>query len=207
MYRNRIRIRPFAPAVVGAAILTLSVAACEGESPVSPGESQGTMEAVVRDDPGAAAGPAMSPARAFASGGFEANARIQVFLDGAWQDVNGLSSVDVRAELQGGEETVGSATVEARTYDRARVVLTDARSRLDGDTNIGVGPAGVSVTLSIAGGGEVIVEHDQPVTVEGGGTTRVVLDLNSHVWLSEGALESGAVARSTFESAATVRVE
>ena len=60
---------------------------------------------------------------------------------------------------------------------------------------------------SIAGGGEVIVEHDQPVTMEAGGTTRVVLDLNSHVWLGGGALESGAVARSTFESAATVRVQ
>lgn len=60
---------------------------------------------------------------------------------------------------------------------------------------------------SFAGGGEVIVEHDQPVTLEGGGTTRVVLDLNSHVWLGEGSVESGAVARSTFESAAAVRVQ
>jgi hypothetical protein len=203
----RIRIRPFTPAVVGAAILTLSLAACESDSPTAPGESQGTMEAVVRDDPGAAAGPAMSPARAFASGEFEANARIQVFVDGAWQDVNGLANVDVRAELQGGEETVGSATVEARTYDRARVVLTNARSHLDGDTNIGVGPIGVSVTVSIAGGGEVIVEHNQPVTVEADGNTRLILDLNSHVWLSEGAVESEAVARSTFESAAAVRVQ
>jgi len=93
---------------------------------------------------------------------------------------------------------VGSATVEARTYDRARVILTDARSHLDGDTNIGVGPIGVSVTLSIAGGGEVIVEHSEPVTVEAEGTTRLILDLNSHLWLGEGALESGAVARSTF---------
>ena len=65
----------------------------------------------------------------------------------------------------------------------------------------------MSVTLAIAGGGEVIVEYNQPLTVEANGTTRVVLDLNSHVWLSEGAVESGTVARSTFESAVAVRVQ
>jgi hypothetical protein len=195
------------PTLAGAALLSFALAACDGESPTQPPEEHGTVEAVVRDDPGASgSSAAMSPARAFASGEFEATARIQVQVDGVWRDLDGLAAVDVRAEIQGGEETVGSATVEARTYERARVVLTDARTHLDGETQIGVGPIGVAVTLSIGGGGEVVVESTQPLTVQANGTTRLVLDLNSHVWVDEGAVDAGAVSRSSFESAAALRV-
>lgn len=200
------RTRRLAPTALAAALL-FPLAACDGDSVTSLDDDQGVLEAVVRDDPNAAGTPAMAPSQVFAQGEFEADARVQVEVDGAWQDVSGLTSVSLRTELQSGEETAGSAALEARTYERARIVLTNGRTHLDAESTIGIGPIGVDLTLSIAGGEEVVVEHSQPVTVEADGTTRLVLDLNSHLWLDQSSIESGTVARSSFESAARILVQ
>lgn len=189
-----------------AAALFLPLTACDRETVTSVNGNMGTLHIVVRDDAGAAGGAARSPSRIFAQGEFEADARVQVHVDGEWQNVSGLTDFHVWAELQGGEETAGSAEVEARTYDRVRIVLRNGRTHLDAESNIGVGPIGVSLTLSIAGGEEVIVEYGHPVMVEADGTTRLTLDLNSHLWMDQASLESGTVTRSTFESAARLEV-
>jgi hypothetical protein len=190
-------------ALATAAVFPLS--GCDGSDPVAP--QDGTVEAVVRDDPGPAGGPALTSHEGSISGEFEATARVQVFVDGQWQDLSGLANVDTRTEIRGGEGAMGSASVEARTYERVRIVLTNARAEVDGSSHIGLGPIGVDVTVQIGGGGEVVVEHNQPVTVNAGATTRLVLQLNSHLWLNDAAVMGQAVARSDFESAAVISVQ
>ncbi len=192
------------------ALILFPLAACDDDSPTTPPDGeQGTMEAVVQDD-----GGAQSPAQAWAtegsgevSGQFEGQARVEVMVDGAWQQVSGLADMNAEAELQGGASTMGTATVEARTYDRVRVVVSNANADVDAGSEIGIGPIETSISLTIAGGGDAVIEYNQPVTVQADANTRLVLHLNSQAWLTEDALEAGAVTSAAFESAATVVVQ
>jgi hypothetical protein len=194
-------------AVMLAASLPLS--ACNGDDdPVGPPDDpQGTMEMAVRDAPPSAGAAGAALAGAEVSGEFRADARVQVFVDGAWEDVSGLTNLTVNTELQAGEELVGSATVDARTFERARIVLTNARADVDAGSQIGLGPIGVDITVSVAGGGEVIIEHTAPVVVGSEAPRRLVLVLNSQAWLDEEAAESQLVSRAEFESAVQIVVQ
>lgn len=191
------------------ALAVLSLTACDDDSPTDPGTEGGTMEAVVRDGE---SGQSIALSEIGAqtenvSGQFEGQVTVQVEVDGTWQDVEGMTSLNANAELRSGESTMGSTTVEARTYDRVRIVVTDANADVDAGSDIGAGPIEVDVSLAIAGGGEVIVEYNQPVTVQADATTRLVLDINSQSWLTSDAVQAGAVTRAAFEGAATVLVQ
>lgn len=191
------------------ALAVLSLTACDDDSPTDPGTEGGTMEAVVRDGE---SGQSIALSEIGAqtenvSGQFEGQATVQVEVDGTWQDVEGMTSLNADADLRSGESTMGSTTVEARTYDRVRIVVTDANADVDAGSDIGAGPIEVDVSLAIAGGGEVIVEYNQPVTVQADATTRLVLDINSQAWLTSDAVQAGAVTRAAFEGAATVLVQ
>ena len=191
------------------ALILFPLAACDDDSPTTPGADQeGIMEAVIQDN-----GGSQSPAQAWAtegsgevSGQFEGQARIEVMVDGAWQQVSGLANMNAEAQLGGGESTMGSATVEARTYERVRVVVSNANADVDAGSDIGIGPIEASISVIIAGGGDVVIEYNQPVTVQADASTRLVLDINSELWLTGDALEAGAVSSAAFQSAATVIV-
>lgn len=196
-------------ATVFTALAVLSLTACDDDSPTDPGTEAGTMEAAVRDG---SSGQSIALSEIGAqtenvSGQFEGQATVQVEVDGTWRDVEGMTSLNANAELRGGESTMGSTTVEARTYDRVRIVVTNANADVDAGSDVGAGPIQVDVSLAIAGGGEVIVEYNQPVTVQANATTRLVLDINSQAWLTSDAVQAGAVTRAAFEGAATVLVQ
>lgn len=192
------------------ALILFPLAGCDDDSPTTPGaDDEGTMEAVIQDN-----GGAQSATQAWAtegsgevSGEFEGQARVEVMVDGAWQQVSGLTNLNAEAELRGGESIMGSATVGARTYDRVRLVVSNARADVDAGSDIGIGPIEASISLTIAGGSDVVVEYNQPVTVQADGSTRLVLDINSQAWLTSDALEAGAVTSAAFQSAATVLVQ
>ncbi|TVP78432.1 MAG: hypothetical protein EA352_02080 [Gemmatimonadales bacterium] len=192
------------------AIALLPLAACGSDSPTTPNEGEGTMEMVVRDGPNAESEGPMArtlSSEGEVSGAFQGEVRLEAEVDGAWQTVTGLGNLDAEVELRGGESLAGSATVEARTWDRVRVVVSDANAEVDAGSQIGIGPIEVGVTLTIAGGSQVVLEHDQPVSVQADGTTRIVLDLNSEAWLTESAVGAEAVTAAAFEGAAAVVVQ
>lgn len=192
------------------ALVLFPLSGCDDDSTTSPnGSVEGTMQAVVYDG-GAAGAPATISAQettGHVSGRFEADARVEVMVDGTWQEVSGLADLNANADLGSGASTMGSATVEARTYDRVRVVVSNANADVDAGSEIGFGPIEVDVSLSIGGGGDIVVEHPQPVTVGAGATTQLVLDLNSSAWLDDDSVQAGAVTSAAFESAATVMVQ
>jgi len=193
-----------------AAFAILPLTACGSDSPAGPTEEQGTMEAVVRDNPSTGSAAMMAAGGESAdhvSGEFQGQVRIEVEVDGAWQTVSGLGNLNAEVQLEGGESVAGSTTVEARTYDRVRIIVSNANADVDAGSEIGAGPITVGVSLTIAGGNDVVIEHNQPVTVEANGTTSIVLDLNSSAWLTENAISAGAVTSAAFESAAMVVVQ
>lgn len=190
-------------------LLLMPLVGC-GDDPVAPSDEPGALEAVVRDgsstsSPMPSVGPHLSTEEN--GGEFRADVRVQVEVDGSWQDVAELAGVSTRVELRGGEDAVGITSVEARTYDRVRVVLTNARADVEAGAEIGLGPVESSVTVMIAGGGEVAIEQNAPVTVQANSTTRLILDLNSEIWLTANSLETSTVSRAAFESAAVITVQ
>lgn len=199
-----------AATAVFAALAVFTVTACDDDSPTTPGDDQGTMEAVVRDGSTAQAfgmGNTAAQTSGEVEGEFEAQVQVQVQVDGTWQDVSGMSNLHAHTELQGGQSTMGSANVEARTYDRVRVIVSNASADVEAGSNLGVGPIEVDVSVVIAGGSNVVVEYTQPITVQAGATTQLVLDVNSQGWLTSDAVEAGAATEAAFRSAATVLVQ
>lgn len=190
--------------------VSLPLAGCNGDDdPVAPPPEEpqlGTFEMAVRDNPPPTEGAAHASAEGAVEGQFHADARVQVFQDGDWADVTGLTNLDVSTELQAGEEVFGTATAEARTYDRVRIVLTNARAEIEAGSEIGAGPIGANITVAIAAGEEVVVEHTVPVTLAVNGTTRVVLVLNSNTWLTEQAAESQTVGQAEFQNAVAIEI-
>lgn len=208
--------RTLRAAAAGACALALVLAGCS-DDPTDPGDDSdatGSMDTAVRDSDGT--GEA-SDEVAFdlaaqsdsVSGQVSGEATVEVRLDdGTWEEVGALADLDVDAELRSDQRrTMGSAEVEARTYEGVRVVFESMEADLDAGSDVGVGPIQVSVTVAVAGGEQVVVEHDAPVTVEADANTDITVDLNSHVWLDQESVEAEAVAASEFEGAAAVEVE
>jgi hypothetical protein len=192
------------------ALVLLPLAGCDDDSATAPnGQEEGTMQAVIQDNGASGVPSAVAPQETSGevSGQFAAEARVEVMVDGAWQQVSDLADLNAQAELQGGSSTMGSATVEARTYERVRIVVSNAEADIEAGSDIGLGPIQVDLTLAIGGGGDIVVEHPQPVTVQAGATTQLVLDLNSSAWLDENAVQAGAVSSASFQSAAQILVQ
>ena len=195
--------------------VALVLAGCSDDptDPENGNGEQGSMEATARDDAGTA-----QSAQAFdlsqetdgeVNGQVTGEATVEVRTgDGTWEEVGTMAGMNMETELQGSSSSsMGSAEVEAGTYGGVRVVLEGVEADVESGSEIGVGPIEVSVTVSVAGGGDVVVEHDAPFTVEADATTEVALDVGSQAWLDEGAVEAEAVTAAEFESAASVVVE
>lgn len=188
--------------VIAALVMSVSLAACDDDDdlvvpPVD--DEEGTVElAVVDEDP--AAGDET------VTGQFTADVTVQLWIDDDWQDVSGLSATDLTLDLGAEEEVVGSATVDADTYDEARLVLSDASVVVNAGSEIGEEPLEEDVTLTVAEGGEVIVGYAVPVVLPDDGTVRLVLALNSGAWLTEQALEAETIAATDFETAVSLTV-
>jgi hypothetical protein len=194
-------------------LLILPLSACSDDDPTGPNQEEGTLHAVIQDQengPGSTS-PAsvvgLSGADGQVEGEFRADLRVQVEVDGSWMDVGQMTDVTAMAELQTGEDrNVASAQIAARSYDRARVVINNAETHVLAGSVIGTGLIDALVTISLGGGGEMVVESTQPVTIQTDGSTELVLELNSRSWLTEDAADIGAVTRGEFESSASLTV-
>ncbi len=196
---------------VPALLLALPLTACGEDDLTGPTAHEGTLEALIQDRT-----PAESPAAVMGvdgqghnvEGEFRGDLRFQVHVDGDWIDLAGMTEVTASTELQSGERrSAATAQVEAQTFERARVVVTNAETQLEAGSVIGTEIIDALVSLSIGGGGELVVELSAPLTVEADATTQVVLELNSRGWLTGSSAEAGAVSATAFETAAELWVD
>lgn len=207
------RVHTWAFRVGGSALCALVVAfaGCD-DGPTEPG-GEGAMETQARDGDGTAQHVGAFDLAADTEGDVEGevtgDATVEVRTEGGtWQELGTLADLDMSAELRTGNgETMGSAQVEARTYEAIRIVLESVEADVEAGSELGAGPIEVGVSVSVAGGGDVVIEHNAPVTVEADATTQVTLDINSHVWLDDEAAEAEAVTAAEFEGAAEILVE
>lgn len=208
------RVQVWIPRTTAAlTLLVLPLWGCSDDDPTGPSQDEGTLHAVVQDQengPGGAS-PAtvvgLNDGNAQLEGEFRADLRVQVEVEGNWMDVGQMTDVTATAELQSGEaRNVASAQIEARTYDRARVIISNAETHVEAGSIIGTGLIDALVTIRLGGDGEMVLESDAPVTIQADGSTELVVDLNSRSWLTEDAADMGAVTSAEFESAASLTV-
>lgn len=205
----RTRIRRLAGPTAALA-LALGVLACgDGTGP-----EEGSVGAVITDDPaqaGAAVGPGAQLAQGVSGqtfqGDFQGEAQVQVSVDGqTWLDLGSAQSVDVA--LQSGNEAVvhASANVPAQAFSRVRLVLRNARATVLAGSSIGGALIDVDVQITVAGGGEFVIEKSLSLSVSAGSQTTLVFDLNSEQWIDQTAVQAQAVTAAQVAAATAVRV-
>lgn len=197
---------------VGVTILTLAMGvgwtACDDDPAAPGGDDTGTVEAVVTDDPQSASPSAATlvrrstaPAAVFtgtASGDF----RVDISTDGStWVQLGSLNGISLELQSAIDETSVhGEQTVAAGTYTRVRLVLENAAADLSAGSVIGGITLGADASVSVAGGGQVVIERAVQFQVTASSRTRVVFDLNSEAWITESAVTAGTAAQSEVEA-------
>lgn len=187
-----------------ALVLALGLAGCGGEA-VAGGQRDVTVDAT-GDDSGASPERrrAASPQRAVAAvqGTVRFDARVRLN-GGTVVPVGGLASVELRAD--GGDTVrVVEGSVPGSAYATARVVFYDVQAEVGGGLVIGGSPFTGHVEVDIAPGDSLVVERTVAVGA-GGGDIRLLVDLNSAVWLATANPATRLVSRSAFQGA--VRIE
>jgi hypothetical protein len=136
-------------------------------------------------------------------------ARVEVSADGeTWTELGDASDVDVDLQASGGGAVVhADAAVPLDSFTWARLVLDGADAVLEAGSTVS-GVTLESETTVALGTGQVIVEAQLDESLDAGAGTdaTVSFDLNSEAWITETAVEAGAVAESAISSAATVQV-
>lgn len=205
-------IRSFTAAAL-LAPLALFLGACDDDA-TGPGAT-GTVRAEIYDGSGAgSAGPAPAsqqagPAAAStASGTLSGTAQASVWSEArGWVELG--SATDASLSMQS-EETaaVGSATVDADTYTRVRLVMEGFDADVQAGAVLGGLTLDAAVTITMGGSdGRVVIEKTvTPFTVSADADTRVRFDLNSETWVDQESAESRTAGDAEIVSATRTTV-
>lgn len=202
--------RLFGLAVVTLVPLSL---ACGEEDPtgVEGDPALATLTAVVHDS--AAVLPAgrttMSPPDSTAYDGV-ATGQVEIEVrsgEGTWTSLGSATDVSFDVYCEQAAVVHESASVEVGTYDRVRITLVDF------EMSVPAGAVVRGVTYADAFGvtfgtdGPVVIELTVPsFTLAEGENTRVLVDLNTEVWLDAESIAAGVISASEIEAAANVFV-
>lgn len=193
----------------GAAVL-LGMVGCEE----STGPEEGAtvrVEAVgdVAAGPSPARGSGYSQAVLAADGSAQGTEQFtaRVYMQtssGAWVALTEEAAQNVTVDAYGrsGGQVVAIETIEARSYDRVRVVFDRVSANVMGGIQLGIGGLLTgTVQVNFGTDSEIVVEREVEVTAREGTTTTLVINLNTDAWLSQAAAQAKAVSEAEFESA------
>lgn len=183
------------------------------EEGTTPAEPTGRVEVeTIGDRDGASSAATRSSSTSDSGGAAEGTIDIRARVD-LWTQANGWVELDGGAAHAARVDASGASTasllaaeVEARSYARVRVVFEEVRANVTGGVQGGAGAAlEGEVRVGADGSSDpAVVERAVEVRVSGGGTTRLVVDLNADAWLSKADPQTRTVARSELESAVRV---
>jgi cytoskeletal protein RodZ len=198
--------------VVGMALL-LGLAGCEEST--GPEESAtirlaavGDVEAGPSTSRGASDSQAVLASDGSAQGTVQFTARVYVQSNsGAWVAVmeQAAQSVTVDASGRGGTQVIASESLEARSYNRVRVVFERVNANVTGGIQLGIGGLLTgAVQVNLGSDSEVVVEREVEVNAQTGSTTTIVINLNADAWLSKADAQAKAVSEAEFQSAVRI---
>ncbi|HEX8244423.1 MAG TPA: hypothetical protein VF541_13035 [Longimicrobium sp.] len=187
--------------------------ACSDATGVSGSGNAAMQVAAVGDDNGAAAAKAPSASRAprfattTASGTVDFRARVYVQTQaGGWLELTGNAAQHAVVDASGraGAVVLATSRVEAGTYARVRVVFEEVNASLSSSLTVSTGLLSGSVSVDTQGDGNVTVERQVAVTASAGATSRLLINLNSDVWLNQASATTHTVSDAAFASAVQV---
>lgn len=197
-------------ALAAAAVL----AGCSDATGTAGGSGDTRMQvAAVGDNPSGASANRMTDggapryAATTAQGTVEFNARVYVQTQASgWVELTGGAAQHavVDASGQAGSVVFASSSVSAGTYTRVRVVFEQVKANMSGSMQVSSGVLTGAVNVDTQGDGNVTVERAVSANVNSGSTTRLLIDLNSDVWLNQASASSRTVSEAAFASAVQV---
>ena len=199
---------------VFAAALVAVLGACGGDATGAQGSGDATMQVAARGDdaPAASAAPATDGgaprfSHSSASGTVDFRARVYAQTSaGGWVELTNQAAQQATVDAAGHGEAVVFATsrVQAGAYSRVRVVFEQVRASMSGSLQVGTGLLSGTVSVDTQGDGSVTVERQVSVSASAGATSRLLINLNSDVWLGQASAQTRTVSEAAFAAAVAV---
>ncbi len=192
--------------------LALALAGCDDDG-TAPGGQQGFASAIVTDDPTATspsasgplfAGSAASEAALY-SGSITADLAVAISADGTtWIELGPPAALSLTAQAAGTTAIHSDAAVPAGSFNRIRLRLQNASVEVLAGSTIGGITIVTDVSVSVNGGDDVEIIMTVPafeVAADASVRTEVFLDLNSELWITEEAVQTGTASEGDLEAA------
>ena len=188
------------------ALSTAAMAACgdDGQGP----EDSARMNAYMEDTSGGASAQTTGGAYGH-TGSLTGTASVSIFSDArGWVSLGSPAAFDVSMQSTDSEGLVLNAEVPVGTYTRVRVELTSAQALVTAGSDVGGGVLSADVAVAVGGADNTVLidKTISPMTVTANSTTDVRFDMNSEVWLDDGAVTAQSAADAAIQSATTVDV-
>ncbi len=198
---------------VAALLAPLTLAACGDDDATGPGV-MGTARAEIYDGSGSSStGPAPASQQAAAasamSGTMSGTAQASIYSEArGWVELGSASNTSLTMQSEE-TATVGSATVEADTYTRVRLVMEGFDADVQAGAVLGGLTLDAAVTITMGGSdGRVVIEKNvTPFTVRADADTRIRFDLNSETWVDQQSAESRTASDAEIVAATTATVQ
>jgi hypothetical protein len=128
---------------------------------------------------------------------------------GGWVELTNGAAQQATVDAAGrqGAAVFASSSVDAGAYTHVRVVFEDVHGTLNSGIQVSGGMLSGNVFVAAQGGGSITVERQVNATVSGGGTTTLLLDLNSSDWMGYASAQTHAVSEAYFASAVRIVAE
>ena len=192
--------------------LAAALGACGDATGVSGSGNSRMQVSAVGDNAGAAQqmspdGGAPSYQTTTAEGTVQFRARVYVQTDaGQWVELTSGAAQQATVDASGraGAVVLATSRVEAGAYARVRVVFESVDASLNGSLSVSTGLLSGTVRVDTQGDGSVTVERQVSAHASAGGTTSLLINLNSDVWLNQASATSKTVSEAAFAAAVAV---
>ena len=198
-----------------AAVLTLALAACDGNPTGSGGNGDAQLQVAARGDD-APASQSVSPTEGgsythtSAQGTIDFRARVYVQSStSGWVELTNGAAGAAQVAASGHGEAVAFAggRVKAGSYNRVRVVFEDVDANLSGGLQVSTGLLTGSVSVNLESDGQVVVEREVSVSASAGAASRIVINLNADAWLNSANAQTRTVSETEFRNAVRITAQ
>lgn len=106
------------------------------------------------------------------------------------------------------EQVAANATVPVGTYTRVRIELSSAQALVTAGSDVGGGVLSADVAVAVGGSDRMVLidKTITPFTVTANSNSAIRMDMNSEVWITDGAVIAESAADAAIESAMSVSV-
>jgi hypothetical protein len=194
-----------------AAFVPLAVAC--GDDPTDPDPDPdplfGMVDAIVHDSsavlPAGQTDPAPTDSINY-DGILSGMAQIEVFSDAnGWVVLGDTEEVSFAIFCEEAALVAGDAAVEADSYTQVRLTLTDFEANVLAGAVVGGVTYNSDFVIALGSGDPVVIEKSvSGFAVTDGGTTELIFDLNTEVWLDADIITAGVASAADVTAAANV---